>query len=111
METITQQDRHDDRVARVIDRVLKQVFGEQATGLIYRHLEHNHGLKEGEIAEKIDIFAEGLEEFLRSGAYVVEQKILEDIYSSCGLLRRLELERSHNEGDFVGQMKLLMQRA
>ncbi len=111
METLTQQNRNDDRIARVIDRVLKQVFGEEATLLIYRHLEQNHGLKRGDIAEKIDVFAEGLEEFLRSGAYVVEQKILEDIYSSCGLLRRLELERNQDECDFVGQIRLLMQKA
>lgn len=111
METLVQQTKVDDRVARVIDRVLKQVFGEQATSLIYSHLERDHGLRHDEIAEKIDVFAEGLEEFLRSGAYVIEQKILEDIYSSCGLLRRLELERDNSEADFVGQMKLLMQRA
>lgn len=111
METLTQRNKNDDKIARVIDRVLRQVFGEEATNLIYRHLEHSHGLKQGEISEKIDVFAEGLEEFLRSGAYVVEQKILEDIYSSCGLLRRLELEKSNDEIDFVGQMKLLMQKA
>jgi len=111
METLIQQNRTDDRIPRVIDRVLRQVFGEEATHLIYRHLEQNHALKRGDIAEKIDVFAEGLEEFLRSGAYVVEQKILEDIYSNCGLLRRLELEKSQDECDFVGQMKLLMQKA
>ncbi|MEM2972090.1 MAG: hypothetical protein QW270_06700, partial [Candidatus Bathyarchaeia archaeon] len=63
-----------------------------------------------EIAEKIDVFAKGLEEFLRSGAYVVEKKILEDIYSTYGLLRRLELEKTR-ENDFVSQVKLLMQKA
>jgi hypothetical protein len=110
METLTQQNRNDNKISRVIDRVLKQVFGEDATHLIYGHLERNYSLRQSEIAEKIDVFAEGLEEFLRSGAYVVEQKILEDIYSSCGLLRRLELERNHEE-DFVGQIRSLMQKA
>jgi hypothetical protein len=111
METLTPQDRKDEKISRVIDRVLKQVFGEEATLLIYRHLEQNHALKHSDIAERIDVFAEGLEEFLRSGAYVVERKILEDIYSSCGLLRRLELERSQDECDFVGQIRSLMQKA
>ena len=111
MQNLTQQNRNDDKISKVIDRVLRQVFGEEATTLIYRHLENKYAVKQDETAKKIDVFAEGLEEFLRSGAYVVEQKILEDIYSNCGLLRRLELERSHDECDFVGQIKLLMERA
>jgi len=110
METLTQA-KNDDKIARIIDKVLKQIFGETATTLIYRYLEHNYSLKQNEIAEKIDVFAQGLEDFLRSGAYVVEQKILEDIYSSCGLLRRIELERSQEEHDFVDQIKLLALRA
>jgi hypothetical protein len=111
METSTPQNRNDEKISRVIDRVLKQVFGEAATLLIYDHLEQKHALKHGDIPERIDVFAEGLEEFLRSGAYVVEQKILEDIYSSCGLLRRLELERNQDECDFVDQIRSLMQKA
>jgi len=101
----------EDKISKIVDRVLKGVFGEEATRLIYRYLESNHSLKREEITEKIDVFAKGLEEFLSSGAHVVEQKILEDIYSSYGLLRRLELERMQEEQDFVGQIRLLTQKA
>jgi len=112
MENLAQQvNKQEDKIAKIIDRVLKQVFGEEATTLIYRHLEKSYSLKRNEIAERIDVFAQGLEEFLRSGAYVVERKILEDIYSSYGLLRRLELEREEDEGDFAVQVKSLMRRA
>ena len=101
----------DDKISRVIDRVLTQVFGEEATRLIYSHLEHKYSLKHEEVAERIDVFARGLEEFLSSGAYVVERKILEDIYSSYGLLRRLELERTQEDSGFADQIKCLMRRA
>ena len=101
----------EDKISKIVDRVLKGVFGEEATRLIYRYLESNHSVKRYEIAEKIDVFAKGLEEFLSSGAHVVERKILEDIYSSYGLLRRIELERMQEEQDFVGQIKLLTQKA
>ena len=112
MESITQQiNRKEDKLSKIIDKVLKQVFGEEATHLIYRHLENNYSLKRHEIAEKIEVFATGLEEFLRSGAYVIERKILEDIYSNYGLLRRLELERVQEESDFVSQVKSLMRKA
>jgi len=111
MENILQTNRKDEKIPKIIDRVLNQVFGEEATILIYRHLEHNYSLKRNEVGDKIELFAKGLEDFLRSGAYVIERKILEDIYSSYGLLRRLELEKVNDECDFVSQMKLLMRKA
>jgi hypothetical protein len=112
MEALNRQvDKREARVSKVIDKVLRQVFGEEATGLIYRHLESAYALRRDEVADRIEVFALGLEEFLRSGAYVVERKILEDIYSSYGLLRRLELERAQEDCDFVSQMKLLMRKA
>ncbi len=112
MENITQQtNKKEDKISKIVDKVLKQVFGEEATYLIYKHLENNYSLKQDEIAEKIDVFAKGLEGFLRSGAYVIERKILEDIYSSYGLLRRIELEKMQEECDFISQMKLIMRRA
>jgi hypothetical protein len=101
----------ENKIPQIVDRVLKQVFGEEAAHLIYGYIENRYSLKQDEIAEKIDLFAKGLEEFLSSGAYVIEQKILEDIYSSYGLLRRLELERTQEEWDFVGQVKSLMRKA
>ena len=103
--------RKEDKISKIIDKVLKQVFGEEATHLIYRYLESKYCLKRDEIAEKIEVFAAGLEEFLRSGAYVIERKILEDIYSNYGLLRRLELERVQEDSDFVSQMKSLIRKA
>ena len=109
--TLYQLERKDDKVSKIIDRVLNQVFGKQATLLIYRHLEHNYCLKRNEISEKIEVFAKGLEEFLRSGAYAIERKILEDVYSSHESIRRLESEKTSHEDDFVSQMKLLMQEA
>lgn len=112
MANIVQQaDKRECKISRIVDKVLVQVFGAEATRLIYRYLESNYAVKPDEIAEKIDVFAVGLEQFLRSGAYVVERKILEDIYSSYGLLRRLELERMQEEGDFASQVKLIIRSA
>jgi len=113
MKSITRQinNGRENKISEIIDRALKQIFGEEATCLMYRYLENNYSLKRNEIAEKIDVFAEGLERFLRSGAYAVERKILEDIYSNYGLLRRLELEKKQEKYDFVSQIKLLTRKA
>ncbi|MFQ6086777.1 MAG: hypothetical protein ACE5OV_02025 [Candidatus Bathyarchaeia archaeon] len=107
MNALTKQENnYNDKVSKTVDSILRKIFGDEATHLIYTHLENRYSLKQNEIGEKIDVFAEGLEEFLRSGAYVIEMKILEDIYSSYGLTHELEFER-RNKPDFVSQMKML----
>jgi|YelNatPaOPRAMG01_1025707.scaffolds.fasta_scaffold87941_2 hypothetical protein len=113
MKTMTlitpQKSKESDKISKVIDRVLRQVFGEEATRLIYLYLENNYSVRCDEIGEKVELFAKGLEDFLKSGAYVIERKILEDIYSNYGLLRRLELERIE-EHDFANHVRLLMRK-
>ena len=101
----------EDKIFKIIDRVLTQVFGEEATRLIYKHLERHHSLRQSEFSEKIDVFAKGLEEFLSSGAYVVESKILDDIYSSYGSFGKMSLQRTPEEYDFASQMKIAIQKA
>ena len=87
------------------------MFGEEGTFLIYRYLENKYSVKQSEITEKIEVFAKGLEEFLSSGAYAIERKILDDIYSSYGSLRRAKIERMQEEYSFVSQVKSLTQNA
>jgi hypothetical protein len=112
MEIETQQtSSKSDAVVAIIDKVLNQVFGKEATILIFRYMEHNYSLKHSEISDKIELFAQGLEDFLRSGAYIIERKILEDINSDCNLLRRMELEKVEDEAGFVAQMRVYMHKA
>jgi hypothetical protein len=101
----------EDKIFEIIDRVLKHVFGEEATLLIYKYLERHYSLSQSEFSEKIDVFAKGLEEFLSSGTYAVESKILNDIYSSYGAFRRTKLERTPEEYGFASQIKIITQKA
>jgi hypothetical protein len=101
----------NDIVLKAVDNVLNQIFGKEATALIYRHIERHYSMKRSEISDKIELFAQGLEDFLRSGAYVVERKILEDINSSCSELYRAELETTESEPCFVAHMKSFMHHA
>jgi hypothetical protein len=112
MEGLAEQvDKKDDKIPKIIDRVLTQIFGKEATHLIYKHLERNYSVKRHEIGEKLELFAKGLEDFLKSGAYVIERRILDDIWSSYGSVRRLNAAKQRNELSFVGEMKLLMREA
>jgi hypothetical protein len=101
----------EEKIFKIIDNVLKQGFGEEATFLICRYLERHYSLSQSEFSEKIDLFARGLEDFLSSGAYAVESKILDDIYFSYGSLRRTELERTPEEYDSASQIEIFMQKA
>jgi hypothetical protein len=101
----------DDRVSKVIDQVLTQIFGKEATHLIYKHLERNYSVKRDELGEKLELFATGLEDFLKSGAYVIEKKILEDIWVSYGSVRKLQIQKPRNAASFVNEMRLLAREA
>jgi hypothetical protein len=112
MQTVGQQvGAKDDKVSRIIDRVLTQIFGKEATNLIYKHLEHRYSVKRGEVSENLELFAEGLEDFLKSGAYVIEKRILEDVWSTYGLVHKSQLDRPRKGASFASQMKLLMKEA
>ena len=88
----TQPNPKEDKVFEIIDRVLKQVFGEYATTLIYGYLERRYSLSPSDFSEKMDVFAKGLEEFLDSGAYFIENKILNDIIAASDPQHTLELQ-------------------
>ena len=73
-----------------VDDSLKDTFGETAAEIIYKHLERKHSLKPEEIPKKLEVFTEGLEEFLSSGATVVEGMVLEKLCSNLGIERPSE---------------------
>ena len=96
------------QILKAIDEALTQIFGKEAAHIIYAYLEENHNVKKDEILDKIEVFTKGLEEFLSTGAYAIEKKILEDVYSNYGLLRRLEYQLGSGQQDFATQVRRLI---
>ena len=107
----TSTSKESDPVFNIVDNVLKQIFGEKVTQIIYRYLETHHSLPQSEFSTRIDVFAKGLENFLQTGAPLIERKILNDIYACYGLIRRIEIADMHEEQDFASQVRIIMQRA
>jgi hypothetical protein len=101
----------DDTIFKIIDKVLKQVFGEEATFFIYKYLEQHYSLRQSDFSKKIDVFAKGLEDCLSSGAFAIESKILNDISSMYGAFSQIGNERNPKSYDFASQMKVVIQRA
>jgi len=62
-----------------IDKVLNQILGRTATRIIYEYLENKHSIQRHEIAAKLDSFSSALEEYLGTGAFVIEKIILENV--------------------------------
>ena len=88
------------RLFKIVDKVLKQIFGEPATLFIYKHLEEKHSLKREDIADELEIFTEGLEKYLGdSGTFVV----LETLFNESSELRLRKFE----EREFLEQLKEL----
>jgi hypothetical protein len=102
-----QKHTYDEVISKGIDKALRQIFGDEAKFLIYKYLETHYALKQDEITEKLDVFAKGLEEYLHSGAYVVEAKILEEIGASYGVIQRPKLENVTDGNNFLSQVEML----
>ena len=103
--------RENDKIFQIIDKVLKQVFGEEATIFIYKFLEQRYSLPQSDFSKKIDVFAKGLEDCLSSGAFAIESKILDDIYTIYGAFSKIDFERKPERYDFASQMKIALRQA
>lgn len=97
------KDKFNKLLLKVIDEELKQIFGEAATLMIYSHLKKNYSLKREEIPEKLEIFVRGLEEFLSSGAHVVEKMVLRKVYSSFGF--QCQIKEGYSFTDYMSELK------
>lgn len=100
-----------EQVFRAVDNVLRQVIGEKATLLVYKYLESRFSLRTSEFSTKAEVLAEGLRCFLCSGAPLVERKILNDLYSSCGICNKMAIAKAEAPYDFASQVRFALQNA
>lgn len=104
---VNKTEKYEEMLNKAVNKALNRVFGSTATGIIYTHLENNYSLKKSEIAGKLEIFNHAMQEYLNSGAAVVEKEILESFYSGLGLFQRAELEGPGNI-EFVERLRTLI---
>jgi len=96
---LKRKSKFDEKLFNVVDKVLKQIFGDTATLTIYKYLEEKYSLKREDISSKPEVFAEGLEAYLNSGASVVAEMILNE--SSELMLKKTK------DKDFFEQLREL----
>lgn len=93
----------DDLLLEAIDEMLRQVFEEIGTKVIYGFLGNNSHLKREEIPEKPEVFSAGLKRLLGSGAPVIEDLILKCLYSK--LESQFEEREGHQFADYVKELR------
>lgn len=93
----------NDVLLRVIDEQLLQIFGEAGTTFIYNHLADHYSLKREKIPENIEVFVRALEDYLGSGAHIMENMILKSLHSR--FKQKLKSKRGCNLLDCVTYLK------
>lgn len=102
------QSEFEKSLIKTIDVQLKQVFGEKGTLVIYNYFRNSHSLRQEEIPKKLEVFAEGLDNFLSSGARVIEKVILDGLYSDFG--QDFKFREGYTFVDYVKALKTTVKR-
>jgi hypothetical protein len=102
------KDDFEKSLIRTIDVHLKQVFGEPGASVIYQYLQSTLSLRQEEIPRKLEVFSEGLDKFLSSGARVVEKVILDGLYSDFG--QEFQFKEGYKFADYVEELKKAAKR-
>ena len=95
----------DDLLVSAVDETLKQVFREAGAKVVYNYLKNNSDLKLEEIAEKPQVFLASLRRLLGSGASVIENLILQNLYSKLDL--KFEEEKGYEFSDYIKRSQLM----
>lgn len=90
-------------LVRTIDMQLEQIFGEKGKSVIYSYLQSALSLRQEEIPKRLDVFAEGLDKFLSSGAKVVEKVILDELYSDYG--QDFQFKQGYDFADYIKELR------
>ena len=94
------QKKNPQRLFKIVDKVLRQIFGEPAALFIYNYLEETHSIKREDIPNELEVFTEGLEKYLSHfGASVV----LQTLFNESSGLKLMKAE----EKKFLKQLKEL----
>jgi len=106
---MVKEDEFEKALMETIDVQLKQFFGETATSVIYGYLRTALSLRQEEIPKKLEVFSEGLDKFLSSGARVVEKVILEGVYSDLG--QEFQTIEGYTFVDYLDELRTAVERS
>jgi len=86
----------DDILAETIDEVVKNVFEKDIAKIVLKYLKKNSSKK---LNKRVRILADALPKILGESSVIIEDLILETLYSKCGL--ELKWKRNYRFADYV----------
>jgi hypothetical protein len=86
-----------------VDATMRQIFREDGAKVIYDYLANHSDLKLEKIPEKPEVFSASLEDLLGSGAPVIENLILKNLYHKLGL--KFEEKKGYKFLDYVKELR------
>jgi len=93
---------YDGFVVKTIKVVLKEVLGEKAFRKMIRVMRENYSLELDDLPEKTEAFSWVLREILGEGSTIIEDLIVENLYTSLGLV--LTWKRDFSLSDYIAEL-------
>jgi len=93
----------DDLLLETIGDVLRQVFGENSAKIILRNMKKSYSLKWEEIPKRAQVFSDALRNLLGSGGVIIEDLILETLYSKLEL--KFEWKKGYRFSDYIKELR------
>jgi hypothetical protein len=90
---------YDAQIQKMIQNVMLDVFGEKSLNKIRQILKENYSLEWQDIPEKSEAFSSALKEILGKGALIIEDLIVENLYSSYG--KELQWRKDFSFSDYI----------
>jgi len=88
---------------QAIDEVLYGILGKTGGDAVYHYLERNYSLRKGELPERLETFALGIEATFGSSALIIEKLVVKKIQSRLALTH--EGEKPFNFLDFMKKIQ------
>lgn len=95
-----QEEDFDKILFECVYNMFVEILGQSTTIAVFHHL----GIDSSKV--KTEVFAENLERIFGSGAYFLEKRVLENLYSQAG--KTFQEKEGHKFTDYVNEVKALM---
>lgn len=103
LDAVKQSKNWNTFFAETVDEALKQIFKDEGAVVIYDFLEKHASIQLEDAADKPDIFSTSLERLMVSAAHVIEQTILNKLYSKMGLV--FEEKNDYKFSDYIKELR------
>ncbi|MDG6223199.1 MAG: hypothetical protein IAX21_02400 [Candidatus Bathyarchaeota archaeon] len=107
--TIENRTKFDEMLCASINEVLVEMLGEKGANSIYYFAENGYGITKNEFAKDVQKFQTLLRDMFKFGAVLLEQKIMEKLYSKVKVVNQdIMLEyKNFDDLDFINYISSL----